>query len=593
MMDRETLITRSILNDMSSGVMTVDPDGRIGTFNPAASVILGIAGERALGHLLAEVLLVDEGMEDFMQAILDAVYGAEVNQQRVVRITVNGAEKSLALTTSYLRIAEQGRQENLGVIVILNDITQLRELQQAELRLAESLKKQHAELQDAYRKIEENNQVLASTMQRARVATISTACLFLVAGAFAWDISGSPQPARPAAEPVGSREAATLVLRPQPVRKTISLPGMLEPRQEVHITSPISGAVAAVHFQYGDRVEKGQLLLELDLTEVEKQYRQAQTTYIKALKRHQEVEDWANQAEVMRVRRSISKARLALETQKHKVEQTVYLLEQGLIPATEHQAAEQQYQNQLLDFESLESDLESALEKGDADERRVARLELENATVSLDDLRSTLDQGSIRAPVSGVVLLPTASGGQGGTAEDEQLAPGKTISQGNRLLTIGNLEQFSVAGKVDEVNVTQVRVGQRVSVSGEAFLDLRLSGAVAHLSSQADSAGSRSSLPSFDLRVDLEELTGDERLRLRSGMSADMEVVIYDVPDALLVPFSAVRVEDGRTWLRARNGEGGSFRDVEIDVGVTTLDRVEVIGGIEAGAEILVSGTGR
>ena len=243
MMDREALITRSILNDMSGGVMTVDPDGCIGTFNPAASAILGIAGERAVGQPLAEVLLADEGMEDFMQAILDAVYGGEVNQQRVVRVTRDGAKKSLALTTSYLRVTEPGREENLGVIVIINDITEIRELQQAELRLAESLKEQHSELQDAYRKIEENNQILASTMQRARVATISTLCLFLVAGAFAWDISGSPAPAQPVAVPESAGDAATLVVRPQPVVQTISLPGKLEPREEVHITSPISGKV--------------------------------------------------------------------------------------------------------------------------------------------------------------------------------------------------------------------------------------------------------------------------------------------------------------------------------------------------------------
>ena len=356
----------------------------------------------------------------------------------------------------------------------------------------------------------------------------------------------------------------------------------------MHIASPITGTVAAMRIEYGDQVERGQALLDLDLSDIRKNHRQAQATYIRALQKHQEIEDWANNAEVARVRRSISKARLALENQKNNLEQTTFLLERGLIPATEHQAAEQQYRNQLLDFESLESDLENVLAKGGDDEREVARLELENARVALEILEATLKQGSITAPVSGVVLQPDASAGQGGSGEEARLTLGKPVSQGQRLVTIGNLDQFSVAGQVDEVNVTQIRLGQSVTVTGDAFPDLEIQGVVAHLSSQAQSAQSRSALPSFDVRVDLAELTENQRRRLRSGMSADMEVVVYDSPNALVVPFSAVWIEDGRSLLRAK-GEDGTFRNIEIDVGVTTLDGVEVTRGIEAGHEILVS----
>ena len=588
-MDREAIITRSILHDMSGGVMTVAPDGEIGTFNPAASEILGIPVEEAAGHSLAEVFLAQEEMEEFMQAILDAVYGADVNQQRVVRISKQGSERSLALTTSYLRVADESAgEENLGVIVLFNDITEIRELQQAELRLAESLKLQHAQLQDAYRKIEENNQILASTMQRARIATFSTLGLFLVVGAFAWDTSGPPEAVAPELVATAPQDSATLIVQPQPITTTISLPGQIVPRREVHIASPITGTVASMHFRYGDQVQQGQALLDLDLSEIEKNHRQARATYIKALQKYRQIEDWDNNVEVARVRRQISKAKLALETQKNKVEQTTYLLSEGLIPATEHQAAQQQYQNQLLDFESLDSDLENVLAKGGADEREVAQLELENARVALEALEATLRRGSVTAPVSGVVLQPTATGGQGASSEDARLTRGKPVIKGQRLLTIGNLDQFSVTGKVDEVNVTQIRLGQSVAVTGDAFPQLTMRGVVAHLSSQAEGTQSRSALPSFDVRIDLEELTEAKRQQLRSGMSADLEIVVYDSPEALVVPFSAVRTEEGRSSLMTRDDDG-DFRRIEIDVGVTTLEGVEVIRGIKAGDEILLS----
>ena len=593
MMDQDSLINKNILANMNGGVITVDPTGRIMTFNPAAGRLLGLDGEEVEGKLMADVLLTMEGADELVQAILDAVYNAGESQQRVVEVPSNGTLRSLALTTSYLKEDRGGEVRELGVIALFNDITELRELREAELRLAESVKEQHAQLQDAYLQIEESNQTLASTMKRVRLAAFFIIGLFLLAGLLVWR-GDSPAPA--VAGAASGRASAggattTVVVAPQRVASTISLSGQLAPWREVEITSPITGNVAAVHFQYGEQVFAEQLLLELDTSKVESEYRDAQATHIKALQRFNEVDDWMNGAEVARARRSISKARMDLETQKDKLAEVTFLLEQGLVPAAEHESAVRQLRNQELDYETVQSDLEAVLAKGGADEKQVARLELDNAYIRLQALEAELRGGTISAPISGVIMQPPDRGaGEDSRQDAEYLAPGQPVSQGAHLLSIGDIEQLSVTAQVDEVNISQIHAGQQVRVTGDAFPDLELWGKVVHVSSQASGAQKANQLPSFEIRIGLESLTEAQRSRLRLGMSTDLEVVVYEAPDALVVPISAVESDTDGTWLRIQDKDGDEVRRVPVEVGVTTVDAVEIRSGIEAGDKVVVSG---
>lgn len=588
-MEQDSLINKNILANMNGGVITVDPAGQIMTFNPAAARLLGLEGEEVEGRLMAEVLLTMEGADEFVQAILDAVYNAGQSQQRVVEMPFKGGTRSLALTTSFLK-EERGQEvRELGVIALFNDITELRELREAELRLAESVKEQHAQLQDAYLQIEESNRTLASTMKRVRLAAFLIIGLFLLAGLLIWrGDSPAPVAAESSSARASGADVTTVVVTAQRVASTISLSGKLAPWQEVEITSSITGNVMAIHFQHGEQVFAGQRLVELDTSEVEREYRDAQAAHIKAQQRFNEVDDWMNSAEVARAQRSISKARMDLETQKDELVEAAFLLEQGLIPAAEHDAAVRQLRNQQLDYESVQSDLEAVLAKGGAEEKQVARLELDNAYLHLQALEADMRGGTINAPISGVILQPRAdAAGEGAKAEAERLVPGKSVTRGEHLLSIGNIERLSVTAEVDEVNISQIHVGQQVRVTGDAFPGLELRGSVVHVSSQASGAQSDSQLPSFKIRISLEDLTEAQRSQLRLGMSTDLEVVVYESPDALVVPIGAVETDAEGTWLRVQDNDDDETRRVRVEVGITTVDAVEIRRGIAAGDKVV------
>jgi HlyD family secretion protein len=581
-MERDTIISGRILDDMTDGVIAIDLSGRIITFNPAATRILGIAQEDTLAKSFGEVFLLAEENDSFNQTILDAIYESSTSHNRIVPFTHNGKQSTLALTTTFLK-AEDGTDTRMGVIAVFSDITELQALQEAEVQLAEELKTKHRELQAAYLKTEQGNQQLQTALKKVQViritATAFTILLFLGIGLFVWNrkpTGFTPPPSSKSAPQVAITTA--IPVTPQPVSTSISLTGKLLPLQMVNLTSPISGKVAQIMVHYGDVVKAGQPLLTMDTSEAQIKHREAKAAHIKALAAYKLMEKWETSADVARANRSLAKAKLSLENQKKTLEETERLFKKGIIPATEYESARHQYTNQKMDYQSAEEEVKAALEKGNPDNRKVSRFELNNAEARLKQTGHDMANATVLAPVSGIIMKPPASGQ---AKESKNIERGASFQQGELLLAIGDLSGYSVNCKVDEVDVTKVKLGQKVRVSGDAFPGEQLKGVIQSISPHAEEGDAGKSAPSFGIKVVIDTVSPELRKRIMVGMTANLEIIIYEKQDALMVPLSAVKEENGKRFLIRKKGEASE--KVEVTTGYTTQDTVEITSGIKAG----------
>ena len=84
MAGNRALIYESIIRDMSEGIMTIDLNGTIDSFNPAAERILGIPKEEVIGHQFARVFIGNRENDIFNQSIVDAVYEPTARHEKVV-----------------------------------------------------------------------------------------------------------------------------------------------------------------------------------------------------------------------------------------------------------------------------------------------------------------------------------------------------------------------------------------------------------------------------------------------------------------------------------------------------------------------------
>ena len=587
-------IHRSVLDNMLDGVLVVGTGGRIETLNPTAERILGLEPGEAEGRGFAELFIARDGFDEFTQLILDAVGGDADAGRRVVEVETGGRTRSLSVATSYLRAEEDGAARPVAAIAVFSDITELRELRETELRLAKAAEEQHGLLQDAYREIEARNGALAAALRKVRVVQglgmVLVVGVFLGAGLWTWrpldlfevaDLSflgGAAGAAHTSGE--GEGEMRTLTVEPRRATSSLTLKGRLLPWREVELKTPVQGTVTAVRFAMGERVEEGQALLELDLAKTRRKHRSAQIKVAKAEEALAELRNWDKSAEMVKARRSFTKAQMSMDSRKSRMRKSRFLFEQGLLAAAEFEDEERQFKSQLLDFESAREELDSIRAKADEKAVKGAELALETARAGLLDAEEQLEANIVRAPFAGTVLPPARAG--------KDLVEGAELRRNDPLFRIGDFSRISAAATVDEIDIVKLRAGQKVTVTGNAFPGLRLNGAVHSVSAEADPAQKRRAI--FEVAFLLDKLKPAQQARIRAGMSAKLRVVTYDNPNAVMVPLDAVSRRGGKYWLKVVDPGSGEVEDRQVTVGPTTRRRVEIATGLKAGETVVLSG---
>ncbi len=151
-------IFHNIIENMNDGVLTVDMKGLITHVNPAALKILELDKEDTFNNRYMEVFFEHAENDAFNQVILDAVYESSTNHNHIVNFFTGKINKSLFMTTSFLQIEQDGKQEKLGVIAVFSDVTELMELRDAVLAMEK--------IKELNKQLELRNQFISETFGR-------------------------------------------------------------------------------------------------------------------------------------------------------------------------------------------------------------------------------------------------------------------------------------------------------------------------------------------------------------------------------------------------------------------------------------------
>ena len=568
---------RRALDVMSDGVLAIGPDARVMTVNPAAARMLGIDAEAAIGQSLALLLSERDGTDDFIDAVLAPLQEEEAPQGR--RVLDFPGERRLSVEATSWRVQTGPHAGRPAITAVFTDVTETERLQ-AELA------SQFTQLQDAFLKLEDSaarSARIARRIAALRIAAVSAAFLG-VFGVAAWTWFSPSGPEEFTAGGAGG--TITMTATAQPVSARIAVVGVLEPGANVSVVAPYDGTVRERLFRYGGAVTQGEVLLRMDRGDVETRLREARAAEIRARQRVEELRGWANGFEVARARRQLAAAELETTNLRARVQQSQMLLSRGIIPAEEHRNLIQQQRNQELQLQAAQQDLAATMERGSELHLRTAELEMANAETRVRELETDLGNAEVRAPVSGVVLMPPER--QGGQGRAETIEVGSRVSRGQTMFGIGDLAGFLVRGQVDEIDVNQVRPGQSVTVTGDAFAGEVLSGRVASVAAQAsaDQGGMGRGMPNFAVSIAITDLTPEQRARLAVGMSASLAIITHEREDAVVLPPNAIRDEGGQRVVRVR--EGGRVVSRPVTLGISTPEGVEIREGLSPGDVIVL-----
>ena len=584
----DNAIYREVLESMTCGVMLIDNEGVVETVNACGAAILGIDRDALVGQRFADALVANEDLDELTDIVLGAIYERAVGEERIANVIVGQRPVPLGVATSYLYdAAGEAPRRARGVVAVFTDISELERLRETEHTLGKHIEAKHKEIRDTNIRLETRNRELATLARRVQTVRTAASAVVIaaIAGIGAWLWTGPETdwlaaPAPPVSEQ--ERQLRFITVEPTRIASTLTIPSTIGALREVVVISPSEGQIGAVHVQGGQRVGAGQALLDLDLTEARIRRRKAQAAHLKAQAQMTELENWSASVDASKARRSVAKARMALEAGTNRLAETRFLVDQGLIPAIRGEAATREQHSRRLDLESAEQDLAAVLAKG-RDRYAVTALELANTRAEVDTVETIIANATIVSPIAGVILNTRASPGRA----NQTLAPGTTLEPGQPLLTIGDIEGVTATGRVGEVDVRQIRAGHRVRIAGPAFAGTTLEGEVQHVSSQATRRAG-GTLPTFEVTAVVETLDAEQRASVRLGMSAAMEIVVYENNAALVVPVSAVDLSEHTPRLRVRDATTQTERLVEVTTGVTTLDSVEIRTGLAPGDQVAV-----
>lgn len=255
----------------------------------------------------------------------------------------------------------------------------------------------------------------------------------------------------------------------------------------------------------------------------------------------------------------------------------------GIIPDNEFEQAEDEYRGARNEVAANLDKFNEEKEKGNPENVSMARMKAQNAREKLDALQLKVDGGVVLAPVSGVVLKPVR--GRGDKAVD--IVVGSAVSTGQPVAAVGDLAGLRVVSKVDEVDIDKLSPGQKVVVTGEAFSGKTLVGRISDISSTATSE-SRDVPPAFDVETTIRDLPPDAINHIRLGMSANLQVLVYDNPEAIMIPIQAVHRTPRGLTVDVLDKEKQETRTVPVTTGVTTLSDVEITSGLAPGEQVVV-----
>lgn len=382
------------------------------------------------------------------------------------------------------------------------------------------------------------------------------------------------------AEQLSTADGNWVAVVPQLLENQLGLVGRIEASSHMTLAAPFDGVIKELNVTPGQQVERAQRLLTLDTTQLDIELRQALADLLKARRTVQELQNWAHGPEVARGRRTLSTAQLSLSDTESKLADTRALLARGIVARMEVDALQQQLKMQRLDLQAARSELAETEAKGRGEYREIADMELANAQARHQSLSHMHSMREIVAPFAGVAIRPATRSNE---ADTVKVQVGARVTQGTPLYELVNHEQLQASAQVDEVDLHQLGLGQQVSVSGDGFAGLTLSGRIEAIGVQGHAADTPGAGATYDVLVAIDVPDPQQRQRIRLGMSARLAVITYRNAQAIAVPPSALRRDAaGQTVVRFRPTLQQPAREVPVTVGQAVATGVEV-HGLEAG----------
>ncbi|MBE3070133.1 MAG: efflux RND transporter periplasmic adaptor subunit [Planctomycetes bacterium] len=391
---------------------------------------------------------------------------------------------------------------------------------------------------------------------------------------------------RPRQETVAAPPPVTATVQRGTLRLTVPSTGRVVSNLDVDIKCKASGAIIQLPFDVSDAVKKGELLVELDPIDEQRVLKQA------------EVALEASQAKLAIARQNLTVAERTLETDRlraeaaqrfaqaaardarAKADRVKDLLAGDLASQEEYDTAETFATQGAAELEAAKARIaelqtqELALELR-RQEVKLADSQVEGNQVGLSIAQDRLRDTKVAAPIDGIVAARNVQIGQIISSGISNVGGGTTI------LTLSDLSRIFILASVDESDIGNVRLGQPVTITADAFPGKGFQGEVVRIATRGVNL---SNVVTFEVKI---EVKGEAKALLKPEMTANVEIVTEVKEGVLLVPGEAIVRQAGGRRVVTVVRDGGQTEDVVVEPGLSDGRVTEVLSGLAEGQTVV------
>ena len=347
--------------------------------------------------------------------------------------------------------------------------------------------------------------------------------------------------------------------------RSVVATGKIEPITKVEIKSKANGIIELLNVDVDQAVNAGDVLVELDKENLNARVRESRAAL-------QAAEAGLMAAEAALRKNTIEAEGPDVEFARRAYDRAQNLFNQQLIAQSGLDDAKGVYEQAQNRQHAAQSQLFVA--KAKVAEARATVAQTRAAT---DRAEEELANATIRAPVKGTILYRHV---ELGSPVSSILNLGAAATP---VITMGDISQVFVRGKVDESDIGRVRLGQACRITVETFKDKVFQGKVTQISPMGIE---KDNVTNFEVKVSIDN-PGHE---LKAMMTANAEIILEEHPGSLIIPESAITYDAQRKafvdLVDAKSKDGK--RRVMVKVGVGNGSKTQVFDGVKQGDKVVL-----
>lgn len=307
----------------------------------------------------------------------------------------------------------------------------------------------------------------------------------------------------------------------------VSAPGQVEPKTKVQISARVPARINELPYDEGEVVKKGQVVVQLDASELEAELR---ATEARAAGQKAQLDEATARVEAQGAQ--IEADRIMLADAERDLNRQMQLLESSDVSQSIVDTAKAKFDQLKHQLESAESQLEA-----NRLNLKVISHQIEAAEAEIMRAKEDLGYTTITSPIDGIITRLNAKAG-------EMVVTGTMNNPGTVIMEISDLSEMQVDAQIDESNVAAVKEGQKATVRITAYPDEEFTGVVdlVGLDTAEDQRGSNnfssSSLQGKWYRARIILDTNGRRIPV--GLSADVDIETKVHEDVIKIPTQAV-----------------------------------------------------